>query len=106
MNAPSRARSRFTSPRLVALWAIAFVVLNNVVASLVILAAHGFDPSLFVADGELVMRDLGTAEILRWGALIDMVGYLCVAPVVLFVYARQPDGLVARVLALSGLAFS
>jgi len=93
MNAGDRARSRFTGPRLVALSAVAFVVLNNVVASLVILAAHGFDPSLFVADGELVMRDLGTAELLRWGALIDMVGYLCAAPVVLFMYSARPDGL-------------
>lgn len=106
MNARDRPRSLITIPQLVALSAVAFVLLNNIVASFVVLAAHGFDPSLFVADGELVIRDLGTAEILRWGALIDMVGYLCAAPVVLFVYSRGAQLLTDRVLAFCGLAFS
>jgi hypothetical protein len=95
-----------STARLVALSAVAFVVLNNVIASALVLAAYGFDPSLLLADGELVTRQLGTAELLRWGALIDMVGYLSIAPVVLYMYSKGPRRVGGWVTAFSGLSFA
>jgi hypothetical protein len=91
---------------LIALAALAFVLLNNVIASTLVIAAYGFDLSLFADPGALVGRQLGTADLLRWGALIDLLGYLALAPVVLYMYGRHRDyGLGARLVAFSGLGF-
>jgi hypothetical protein len=92
--------------KLIALSAVGFVVLNNTIAVLLVFAAYGFDAGLFLADGELATHNLGTAGLMRWGALIDMLGYLCVAPVVVYMYATAPGrGVTERVLALCGLGF-
>ena len=101
---------RDPSPRvgaLVALSAVAFVVLNNVIASGLVFAAYGFDANLLLADGELVARNLGTADLLRWGAMVDMLGYLAAAPVVVYMYANAArPGTGSRILAFCGLSFS
>jgi len=78
----------------------------DVTASVLVIAAYGFDLSLFTDQGALVARQLGTADLLRWGALIDLLGYLALAPVVLYVYERHhAAGLGARLVAVSGLGF-
>lgn len=90
---------------LIALAALAFVLLD-VTAGMLVIAAYGFDLSNLTDPGALVARQLGTADLLRWGALIDMLGYLALAPVVLYIYERhRAAGLAARVVALSGLGF-
>ena len=102
MILPSRRARLF-----VAVSAVAFVLLNNVIAAGLVFAAYGFDAGLFVADGELVTRRLGTADLLRWGALIDMLGYLAAGPVVSYMYAAAARrGLGNQVLAVCGLGFA
>lgn len=96
----------------VAVSALAFAVLNNVVASIMFLAVYGFDLSVFADRGALVDRGPGVADLLRWAAVIDMVGYLALAPVVLYLHRRMilaaerlgRRGLVAP-LTFCGLAF-
>ncbi len=95
------------TPRFVALSAIAFVLLNNVVAGALVAAAYGFDVTLVANPGELVARGPEVAaNLLRWGGSIDLVGYLCFAPVVVYWHGRLVGGpLVRRLLTACGLAF-
>jgi hypothetical protein len=91
---------------LIAFAALAFVLLNIVVASALVIAAFGFDLRNLTDPGALVARQLGTADLLRGGALIDLFGYLAATPVVLYMYGRHAEaGLAARLVALSGLGF-
>ena len=98
----------------VAVAALAFVVLNNVVASTLVLAAYGFDVGALGANlGSLPVRGPAAANLLRGGGLIDMVGYLALAPVVLYLGGRlrvaaelpRRRGLV-DILTFSGLGFA
>lgn len=70
----------------IALAALGLVVLNNVVASAMFVAAYGFDPAAF--GNPSILPDADAAVILRLGALIDMLGYLAFAPVVLYFHGR------------------
>jgi hypothetical protein len=72
----------------VATSALAFAVLNNMVASTMFLAVYGFDLATFADRGALVDRGPGVADVLRWAAVIDMVGYLALAPVVIYLHGR------------------
>lgn len=98
---------------LVALAALAFVVLNNALASSMFLAAYGFDVATFADRGALVDRGAAVADLLRLAALIDMVGYLALAPVVVYLHGRfeaatsgRPEHRwVVAVLTSSGLGF-
>jgi hypothetical protein len=97
---------RIGTSRLVALSALA-VLLGQGVASALVVAAYGFDADLLLADGALVERGLGTAHLLRWGGLIDMLGYLALIPVVVYMYGLHASrGVATRVVALCGLSFS
>ena len=97
-----------------ALAAIAFVVLNNVLASTIVLAAYGFDLRALGADvGTLPVRGPAVADLIRWGGLVDMVGYLAAVPVVLYVGRRLKAGSeslrrkdLIDVLTFSGLGFA
>ena len=73
---------------LVAIATLAFVVLNNALASLLFLAVYGFDIRTFADRGALIDRGADAADPLRWAALIDMVGYLALAPVVVYLHGR------------------
>ena len=93
--------------------ALAFVVLDAV-ASVMFLAVYDFDVRTLAANpGALPARGSEVAGLLRWGGLIDMLGYLALAPVVLYLNVRlnvaAPErvkawGLV-NLLAASGLGF-
>ncbi|HET7676460.1 MAG TPA: hypothetical protein VFK38_01255 [Candidatus Limnocylindrales bacterium] len=96
MSVPSQRRPA------VAIAALAFVVLNIGLASSLVIAAYGFDLGTFTDVGSLVERGGAAAELLRWGGLIDAVGYLALAPVVLHLQRERP----APVLAAAGLGFS
>lgn len=97
----------------VAVAAVAFVVLNNVVASTLVLGVYGFDIGALGAGlGTLPARGPAVADLLRWAGVIDMVGYLAMAPVVLYLHGRleaasEPSGRRGSVdlLTFSGLAF-
>lgn len=86
----------------VALAALAFVVLNIGVASAMVIAAYGFDLQVIGERGALIERGSSPAALLRWGGLIDMLGYLALAPVVLYVHRRLGRPL----LTAAGLAFT
>lgn len=75
-------------------------------ANPVLAAAFGFDLAAFAHFGLLLDRGPAAAELLRWGALLDMAGYLAFALVVLYVgqRLRQRNALVVASLTLSGLA--
>ena len=98
---------------LVAMAALAFVVLNNALASLMFLAIYRFDLGAFADPGALVDRGQGAADALRLAALIDMVGYLALAPVVVYLHGRLEAAASesvlplwpARLLTFCGLAF-
>jgi hypothetical protein len=90
---------------LAALFAFGFVAFNLVIASTLVIAAYGFDPALLGARGALVERQLGTAGLLRWGAFIDLLGYLCYAGIVLY-FVRGVAGVGARLAAFAGLSFA
>lgn len=85
----------------IALAALAFVVLNIGLASTLVIAAYGFDLVALADRGALVGRGSVAAELLRWGGLIDMLGYLALAPVVLHIHRRLDRPL----LTAAGLGF-
>jgi hypothetical protein len=97
----------------VALVALVFVVLE-VVASLMFLGVYSFDVKALAANpGALPVRGLDVTGLLRWGGLVDMLGYLALAPVVLYLHRRLGAsvstqggalGLVS-LLTISGLGF-
>jgi hypothetical protein len=85
----------------IAVAALAFVVLNIGLASTLVIAAYGFDLVALADRGALAGRGSAAAELLRWGGLIDMLGYLALAPVVLHVHRRLDRPL----LTAAGLGF-
>ena len=72
----------------VAIATLAVVILNNALASFLFFAVYGFDIGTFADRGALVDRGPGVAELLRLAALIDMVGYLALAPAVIYLHGR------------------
>ena len=68
--------------------ALATSVVLTVGAGILVPAAFGFDLRAIAHPGSLVDKGLGTAQLLRWGALLDMVSYLPLAPVVVYVHLR------------------
>jgi hypothetical protein len=97
----------------VAVVALVFVVLE-VVASLMFLAVYGFDVKALAANpGALPARGSDVAGLLRWGGLVDMLGYLALAPVVLHLHRRLSAAATEQVgalgfvnlLTVSGLGF-
>jgi len=88
--------------RSIAVMALAFVVLD-VVASVMVAAAYDFDAVALSANpGAIPVRGGDVAGLLRWGAVVDMLGYLALAPVVLYLHRRLNAALSERVRA-SGL---
>lgn len=85
---------------------IVLAALLEGVASAVLAAAFGFDLAALAHLGSLLDRGPAAAELLRWGALLDMAGYLALGLVVLYVgeRLRQRNALAVSSLTLSGLA--
>ena len=64
-------------------------------------AAAGF--GLTVEPSKLLASGSGGASLIHWGSLIDMLGYLSLAPIVLYLRARYPASYV-DLFAAAGLA--
>jgi hypothetical protein len=95
--------------RYVALVVLAFVVLD-VVASVMFVVVYNFDATALAANpGVLPARGSEVAGLLRWGGVVDMLGYLALAPLVLYLHGRLGATVSERVRALgvvSVLTFS
>lgn len=94
-------------------WLTGWVATATAVAGLLLMGTSGFlmlaaanfradilsDPQAFVARGT------AAAELVRWACVVDLIGYLLMAPVVIYFYRRiQGDPLVA-VYTFAGLAY-
>jgi len=66
-------------------------------------AASGDTSGLSVNPANLLASGATGAGLIRWGSLIDMLGYLSLAPVVLYLRARYP-GRYVDLFAFAGLA--
>jgi hypothetical protein len=96
-----------------ALVTLAMVVLE-VMASVMVAAVYDFDATALAADpGMFPARGSEVAGLLRWGGVVDMLGYLALAPIVLYLHGRlgatvservRASGLVS-LLTSSGLGF-
>ena len=67
-------------------------------------AAAGPSSGLSVDPSTLLGSGPTGASLIRWGSLIDMAGYLSIAPVVLYLRARYSTARYADLYALAGLA--
>lgn len=98
--------------RATAMAAVVFLVLDGL-ASMLVVAAYGFDLALLTDHGALVDQGPAAAGLLRLGGLVDMVGYLALAPVVIYLHGRLsmalPDDLrrlgLAALVTAAGLGF-
>jgi hypothetical protein len=90
----------------VAAAAVASMVLG-IGASILLPAAYGFDIQALAHPGSIVDKGQGVAQLLRWGALLDMASYLPMAVVVVFFHyrlrARNPE--LVTLLTACGLAY-
>ena len=81
----------------IALAALVFLVLNVTLAGLLVAAVYGFDLALFNESGRLIERGPQVSGLLRVAMLIDMIGYLALAPVALYLHrpisAAVPENL-------------
>lgn len=87
--------------------AIAFAILafGLEVASLVFYsAAAGFSTNLSVPPTRLLASGATGAGLIRWGSIVDMCGYLCIAPVVLYLRDRYAGAGLIDLYAVGGLA--
>jgi hypothetical protein len=84
---------------------IVLLALLEGMAITVLAAAFGFDLSAAAHFGSLFDRGPGAAELLRWGALLDLAGYLALGLVVVYIGEQlgQSDAPVVKTLTLSGL---
>ena len=65
-------------------------------------AAAGF--GLTVEPAKLLASGAGGASLVHWSSLIDMLGYLSLAPIVVYLRARYADAAYADLFAAAGLA--
>jgi len=87
--------------------AIVFAILALVLeaASLVFYsAAAGYATALSVPPIALLASGPSGARLIEWGSLVDMFGYLCIAPVVLYLRDRYADRRLINLYAIAGLA--
>jgi hypothetical protein len=66
-------------------------------------AASGFSAQLSVPPTTLLASGPTGAALIRWGSVVDMFGYLCIAPVVLFLRGRYADARFVDMYAVAGL---
>jgi hypothetical protein len=78
-----------------------------IAASILLPAAYGFDIKALAHPGSVVDKGQGVAQLLRWGALVDMLSYLPFAVLVVYFHyrlrARNPELL--TLLTACGLAY-
>lgn len=82
-------------------------VLLATAATVVLLAAYGFDPAALAHPGSIVDKGAAVAQLFRWGALLDMASYLPLAPLVLYLHERlrERGPVLVAVLTAGGLAY-
>ena len=90
------------SGRVAIAFAVAAFVLE-LVAGLIYGAAAGFAGGLSVDPSTLLASGANGASLIRWGSLIDMVGYLCLTPVILYLRARYSGSRFIDLFAAAGL---
>jgi hypothetical protein len=61
-------------------------------AAILLPAAYGFDIKALAHPGSIVDKGEGVAQLLRWGALVDMVSYLPFAVLVVYFHYRLRAG--------------
>lgn len=86
--------------------AIAFAVLAialELLASALYTVAAGPSSGLSVEPLKLLASGATGAALIHWGSLIDMFGYLSIAPVVLYLRARYSSGRYVDIYAVAGL---
>jgi hypothetical protein len=89
--------------RLAVVFAILAFVLEG--ASLVFYsAAAGFAARLSVPPIVLLASGPNGARLIEWGSIVDMLGYLCMAPVVLYLRDRCARANLANLYAFAGMA--
>jgi len=91
-------------------WVAAAVLLSLVLgigASILVPGAYGFDIQALAHPGSIVDKGQGVAQLLRWGALLDMASYLPVGAVVVYFHywlrARNPE--LVTLLTACGMAY-
>jgi hypothetical protein len=87
--------------------AVVFAVLALVfeAASLVFYsAAAGYSTALSVPPIVLLASGQSGARLIEWGSLIDLFGYLCIAPVVLYLRDRYAGTTAINLYAIAGIA--
>jgi hypothetical protein len=67
-------------------------------------AAAGSSSGLSVEPSKLLASGATGASLIRWGSLIDMFGYLCIAPVVFYLRSRYASARNIDLYAAAGLA--
>jgi hypothetical protein len=67
-------------------------------------AAAGSSTGLSVEPTKLLGSGATGAALIRWGSLVDMFGYLCIAPVVIYLRARYADAKYTDLFSAAGLA--
>lgn len=91
------------SSRVAISFAVAAITLE-LLASLMYGAAAGSSTSLSVDPSKLLASGHDGASLIRWGSLIDMFGYLSIAPVVLYLRDRYASARYVDLYAAAGLA--
>ena len=87
--------------------AIGFAVASvtfELVASTLYYVAAGSSNGLSVEPSRLLASGATGAALIHWGSLIDMFGYLSIAPVVLYLRARHANARYVDIFAAAGLA--
>ena len=82
----------------------AAAVAFELVASVMYSAAAGSTTGLSVEPTKLLASGPHGASLIRWGSLIDMYGYLSIAPVVIYLRARYATARYIDLFAAAGLA--
>jgi len=87
--------------------AIVLSLVLGIGASILVPGAYGFDIQALAHPGSIVDKGQGVAQLLRWGALLDMASYLPVGVVVVYFHyqlrARNPE--LVTLLTACGLAY-
>lgn len=95
--------SRIPSSGVATAFALAAITLEAT-ASVMYSAAAGFASGLSVEPSKLLAAGPTSASLIHWGSLIDMLGYLCILPVVFYLRQRYPAAGYGNLLAAAGAA--
>jgi hypothetical protein len=82
----------------------AAALILELLASTLYYVAAGSSNGLSVEPSRLLASGATGAALIRWGSLIDMFGYLSIAPVVLYLRARYSTARYVDIFAAAGLA--